>query len=154
MKFWRNIYVIILVSSLSFMYGCGGGSDSSSSPTAPTENNDITSYDRNTGLTWMKTPSNATYTYQGALNYCENLDYANQSDWYLPSNGFLSGILEDSDSGGCYWDEELFSGACTSYWASTIENDIVSYIDFGSGSYHVTENQNINCNVRCYRDTR
>ena len=40
--------------------------------------------DKNTGLEWQHAVSEKTYTWNEALAYCENLEYAGFSDWRLP----------------------------------------------------------------------
>ena len=40
--------------------------------------------DKNTGLEWQHAVSEKTYTWNEAVAYCENLEYAGYSDWRLP----------------------------------------------------------------------
>ena len=40
--------------------------------------------DKNTGLEWQHAVSERTYTWNEAVAYCENLEYAGFSDWRLP----------------------------------------------------------------------
>ena len=41
--------------------------------------------DVNTGLEWQQNPTNTTYSWKNAVSYCENLTYAGESDWRLPT---------------------------------------------------------------------
>ena len=40
--------------------------------------------DKNTGLEWQHAVSEKTYTWNEALDYCDDLEYAGYSDWRLP----------------------------------------------------------------------
>ena len=47
------------------------------------ENQEIV-VDKNTGLEWQHAVSERTYTWNEALDYCDDLEYAGYSDWRLP----------------------------------------------------------------------
>ena len=53
--------------------------------------------DNNTGLMWQKDVSNETYTFNNAVGYCSDLEYAGYTDWRLPSMMELQSILEFGD---------------------------------------------------------
>jgi hypothetical protein len=74
-------------------------------PVAPTklmsrfiDNNDGTVTDLATNLVWMKSPTTQTFTWEEALNYAENLSFASNSDWRLPSIKELESIRNDATS--------------------------------------------------------
>jgi hypothetical protein len=54
---------------------------------------DETVLDRATGLTWQKQFGNES-SWQGALRYCEALEYAGFSDWRLPNSNELQSLLD------------------------------------------------------------
>jgi hypothetical protein len=61
-----------------------------------TDNGDGTVIDNLTGLMWeQKTAANEpdTYTYSGAINYCEELTLGGHSDWRVPTRKEFSTIL-------------------------------------------------------------
>ncbi len=62
------------------------------------DNNDGTITDLATNLTWLKTPTTQVYTWEEALNYAENLSFASNSDWRLPSIKELESIRNDLTS--------------------------------------------------------
>ena len=71
------------------------------------DNGDGTVTDESTGLTWMKADSGAleagakkdgAMTWQEALAWSENLDYAGHSDWRLPDAKELQSIVDYSRS--------------------------------------------------------
>jgi len=54
--------------------------------------------DQATGLTWTQSDSGTGLDWEGALNYCENLDYAGCDDWRLPNAKELHSIVDYSRS--------------------------------------------------------
>ncbi|MCP4401803.1 MAG: DUF1566 domain-containing protein [bacterium] len=58
------------------------------------DNADGTISDKWTGLTWQKTDSGSTMNWEHALDYCENLDDANYSDWRLPNAKELQSLVD------------------------------------------------------------
>ena len=72
-----------------------------------TDNGDETVTDRNTGLTWQKSPPSDTYTWQEGADYVEALELADQNDWRLPSPKELFSIASFA-SGWPYLDTEYF----------------------------------------------
>ena len=63
-----------------------------------TDNGNGTISDNTTGLTWMQNDSGNGLDWEGAINYCESLDYAGSSDWRLPNVKELQSILDYSRS--------------------------------------------------------
>ncbi|MDP8267482.1 MAG: DUF1566 domain-containing protein, partial [Candidatus Tenebribacter davisii] len=49
------------------------------------DNDDETVTDTNTGLMWQKIPDSDGFSYQDAVEYCENLELAGYNDWRVPS---------------------------------------------------------------------
>ena len=90
------------------------------------DNGDGTVTDTSTGLMWeIKTDDGGlrdkdnTYTWQQALNYCENLDLANHRDWRLPDSEELRSIVDYSKYNPSI-DETYFPYTKSSgYWSSS-----------------------------------
>jgi hypothetical protein len=77
--------------------------------------------DKVTGLMWQQATAPGTYDWQDALEYCENLQLANYTDWRLPTILELSTLVDSSiASPGPTIDTTYFPGAGSSYyWSST-----------------------------------
>ena len=65
--------------------------NSSFTVSAINEKNIVT--DNETGLIWQGSASESTVTWQQALEYCENSEYAGYTDWRLPNINELLSIL-------------------------------------------------------------
>ena len=57
------------------------------------DNQDGTVTDTATGLMWQQATAPGKYTWHRALQYCENLTLAGQSDWRLPNMRELQSIV-------------------------------------------------------------
>jgi len=116
-----------------------------------TDNGDSTITDNATGLMWMKNDSEVSMTWQNALSYSENLQYAGYSDWRLPDAKELQSILDYTRSPGttnsaaidplfnatpitneagqldyaCYWTSTTHSN-----WSS-VAGGFAAYVSFG-----------------------
>lgn len=85
--------------------------------------------DNNTGLMWQQTVPSEAYSWENAVNYCNNLTYAGYSDWRLPTpKEFLT--IFDNNSYNLAVDETYFPNTHSSttdtagYWSTTIATDI------------------------------
>jgi Protein of unknown function (DUF1566) len=78
--------------------------DTDTGPPAPAPDCDGGKLDENTGLCWMDPAAALRYDWQGAIDYCDELDLEGHADWYLPSKQELIDLLE----GGC--DEGVLTG--------------------------------------------
>ncbi|MBC8265900.1 MAG: DUF1566 domain-containing protein [Flavobacteriales bacterium] len=58
------------------------------------DNNDGTVSDLNTGLMWQQADDGNFFDWENALSYCENLTFANYSDWRLPNPKELQSIID------------------------------------------------------------
>ncbi|MDM8517437.1 DUF1566 domain-containing protein [Desulfobacterales bacterium HSG16] len=58
------------------------------------DNGDGTITDLATGLMWMKDDSGYGMEWQDALKYCENLEYADHTDWRIPNAKELQSIVD------------------------------------------------------------
>jgi len=71
------------------------------------DNGDDTITDLNTGLVWQKVPSTVSYSWQGAVDYCESLNLAGYDDWRIPSLKELLSI-SDFSQGWPYLNQDYF----------------------------------------------
>jgi len=87
------------------------------------DNKDETVTDLNTGLIWQQVPSSEDYTWQEAVDYCEDLVFAGYDDWRMPSCKELYSI-SNFGTGWPYLNTTYFtlaSGEVTKdeqYWSS------------------------------------
>lgn len=115
------------------------------------DNGDSTITDNSTGLMWMKNDSKTGMTWQNALGYSENLQYAGHSDWRLPDAKELHSILDYTRSPGttnsAAIDPLFYATAITNeagqsdygcYWTSTTHSNwssvaggFAAYVSFG-----------------------
>jgi hypothetical protein len=84
-------------------------------------NLDGTITDKLTGLIWERVPSGITYNWQGALDYCNNLNLTNHSDWRLPNTNELESLVNLGNTCPANWlNMQGFSGVqSVYYWSST-----------------------------------
>lgn len=115
------------------------------------DNGDSTITDNATGLMWMKNDSKVGMTWQNALSYSENLQYAGYSDWRLPDAKELHSILDYTRSPGTTNSaaiDQVFNATSitneagqldySSYWTSTthsnwssVAGSFAAYVSFG-----------------------
>lgn len=81
-----------------------------------TDNGDGTITDRVTGLMWQKTDG-GEMTFENAGSYCDNLSLAGYTDWRLPTNHELFGILH-YDKFNPALDTTYFTKTSAEYWWS------------------------------------
>jgi hypothetical protein len=82
------------------------------------DNDDDTVTDTATGLMWQKLEVE-TMNWQGALDYCEELDLAGYDDWRLPNTKELQSIVDYEKSNSPYIDEIFENAVASAYWSST-----------------------------------
>lgn len=73
-----------------------------------TNNGDETVTDNVTGLTWQQIPSSTDFTYEEAIEYCENLELGGYDDWRMPSAKELFSI-SDFSTGWPYINTNYFN---------------------------------------------
>lgn len=72
------------------------------------KNEDGTITDINTGLMWQAVPTSKGYDWQGAFDYCEDLNLGGYNDWRMPTAKELFSISDFSE-GWPYLNSDLFS---------------------------------------------
>jgi hypothetical protein len=120
-----------------------------------TDNKDGTVTDKSTGLIWQRGRSGGM-TWQAALDYCEGLSLANQTDWRLPNVKELESLIDNLS-----YNLAFFPNAAGNYWSSTtlmviyhkpLSNDAY-YVDFNDGTAGSFPKLSY-LRVRCLRGTR
>jgi len=121
-------------------------------------NGDGTVTDLVTGLVWEARDESAAglVTWEGAIAFCEGLDYAGQTDWRLPNTKELSTLVDLTKSTTVKFDQTLFPTMKNSfYWASTTSNSSSTWAyDFSmssAGSYTTYTKTNVADYVKCVR---
>lgn len=110
-----------------------------------TNNDDGTITDENSGLMWQQVPTSETFTWQEAMDYCDDLVFAGYDDWRAPTLKELFSI-SDFSSGWPYIDTSYFtlaSGQITKdeqYWANNyyVGVTVEGGSDAAFGVNHVT----------------
>jgi hypothetical protein len=113
-------------------------------------------YDSKTNLMWQDDESakSVTKNWQGAIEYCQNLNFAGYSDWRLPRLEELRTIVDKNNSPTIK--SEFKNTASDGYWSSTPNSrysDYAWYIYFRGGSEYY-DPKDTNYNVRCVRDSK
>ena len=101
-------------------------------------------------LIWQKQYSAGKVDWAGALDYCENLEYAGYSDWRLPNLNELSSLInyDRYDPASDFPDV-----TSETFWASTFISylrNMVLLIDFQDGEWRIDFKENKHY-VRCVR---
>lgn len=92
------------------------------------DNNDGTVTDLDTNLIWEQHLVDKTFYYdwQGALDYCNNLNLAGHVDWRLPNRKELESLLDYNRSGPAIDEVFTFTSASPVYWSSTTNGNVPS----------------------------
>jgi hypothetical protein len=121
------------------------------------DNGDGTISDTSSGLMWQKATASGTYTWEQALNYCENLTLpaGGYSDWRLPNRNELQWIVDYSKSYPAI-DTTFFPDTMVSnYWSSTSWVDYTynaKYVAFAVGNLGANDKSRVTHYVRAVRD--
>lgn len=105
-----------------------------------TDNSDGTISDNYTGLTWQKTQSAKTYTWEEALAYASGLTLGGKSDWRVPNVKELFSLNDEKlhapsfntnffpgITSGNFWSSTTLPNQITKAWDINVEYGIVSY---------------------------
>jgi hypothetical protein len=96
-----------------------------------------TVYDTRTKLTWVQTPTTATFAWSAAITYCSTLSL-NGTGWRLPTVKELNSLVDYSvSSPGPLIDATAFPGApAVLFWSSSAATSTLGsawIVDFQSG---------------------
>jgi hypothetical protein len=113
-------------------------------------------YDRNTALMWQDDESakSVTQNWQGAIEYCQNLNLGGHNDWRLPSLAELKTIVDKNNNPTIK--SEFKNTASHGYWSSTPHayfSNYAWYVYFSYG-YENDYYKGNNANVMCVRDSK
>ena len=91
------------------------------------DNGDGTVADIKTGLMWQQADA-GTMTWTDALNYCENLQLANNNDWRLPNRNELQSLVDYSKLDPAI-NTVKFPDTNSYYWSSTtmVDNNLQNH---------------------------
>lgn len=106
------------------------------------DNGDGTVTDISTGLMWQQGTAPSVYTWQQALDYCENLILAEHNDWRFPNANELHSIVD-------YYSNDL--GFAT--WSSTTDTSTPqsAWVIFFSPGGVLSNNKSLTYKVRAVR---
>jgi hypothetical protein len=124
-------------------------------------------YDESTGLCWQHPPAGGELYWQQGMDYCDSLELAGHSDWFLPEGddfiellgGCEPNALDDDiafcnpcgESATC---SALFGVDLDSYWSSTGNGDSAWYFYFQTGYGYLSFHNTDAIAVRCVRTGR
>jgi hypothetical protein len=83
------------------------------------DNNDGTVTDTSTGLMWRQTHSSSAMTWEQALAYCEDMNFAGYTDWRLPTIKELRSLVDYSRYNPAIDTTYFPNTAAWWYWSST-----------------------------------
>lgn len=121
-------------------------------PPAYKENGDQTVTDQNTGLIWIESDVDLQHTWEDAVSYCDELVFAGQNDWRLPTKFELESIVDYSRSYPAL--NQIFTCQSSFYWSATPHRPNPAYawsVFCPDGADHWVHKTN-NYYVRCVRD--
>ena len=107
--------------------------------------------DKDTNLMWQDSSKNVERTWQSAIDYCKDLNYAGYNDWRLPTYYELIGIVDYSRYNPAI--KRGFKNTVSNrYWSSEYVSDSGNawYVYF-KGGYSDDGNKSGNLYVRCVR---
>ena len=103
-----------------------------------TDNGNGTITDNLTGLMWQRVPLSTTSTWNGAIDYCNNLTLAGYTDWRLPNVLELESLYNASRADNAAWlNSQGFSNVQNNYyWSAGTDADLTDnawlvYLSYG-----------------------
>jgi hypothetical protein len=79
---------------------------------------DGTIFDTTTKLLWQQSPSDKTFIWQEAIEYCKSLTLAGHSDWRLPTIEELESLINNKYKPTI---DPIFKCKSKWYWSSSID---------------------------------
>jgi hypothetical protein len=109
--------------------------------------------DTQTKLMWQDDAIGTTAVWETAIQRCEDLTLATQSDWRLPSINELRSIVERSKNNPAIVDG-FTNTSSNNYWSSTSAKggEYAAWFVLFNYGYVFNNNKNDNYYVRCVRD--
>lgn len=111
---------------------------------------------KRTGLVWQDGSVPSTMTWQGAIDYCESLNFAGKNDWRLPNLNELTSLVDYTVSNPAI-NTIFVNTASAHYWSSTtfsIDSQKSWDVYFGNGSQEYFSKTDSLLYVRCVRAGR
>ncbi|MET1256179.1 putative Ig domain-containing protein, partial [Aliikangiella maris] len=119
--------------------------------------------DTNNRLMWQDNAevTSNTYTYEGAISYCENLELDNSKDWRIPNINELLSLFNKIISRHPYTAFDYVPGSNQNLWTSTTDQNDNSRVhslrmNSGSGKHETIRKSSLSGtdknHVRCVRD--
>ena len=94
--------------------------------------------DKNTTLQWQQTISGASYNWEDAIDYCEDLEYGGYTDWRLPSPHELLTITDISRDNPAV--NTAYFKISSELWSSASYSDTNAFfLGKGAGVYYTKE---------------
>ena len=94
--------------------------------------------DKNTTLQWQQTMSGASYNWEDAIDYCEDLEYGGYTDWRLPSPHELLTITDISRDNPAV--NTTYFKISSELWSSASYSDTNAFfLGKGAGVYYTKE---------------
>ncbi len=118
------------------------------------DNGNKTVTDKQSGLMWTQSSEDIQHTWQDAILYCNNLDFAGQTDWRLPGKFELESIVDYGKSYPAI--NQVFDCQGSFYWSITPHADNPAYawsVFCNDGADHWVHTTN-KYFVRCVREER
>lgn len=118
-----------------------------------TDNGNGTVTDQVTTLTWQKQDNSTTYTWEGAISYCEGLSLGGYADWRLPNIKELKSIVDMTRYSPAINIDYFPNTQSLIYWSSTTGADATTYawcVHFSTGVIP-RATKNYAAYVRCVR---
>ncbi|MDD5759264.1 MAG: DUF1566 domain-containing protein [Desulfobulbaceae bacterium] len=115
------------------------------------DNQDGTISDPQHGTMWQKGDDGIERSWQEALTYCENLEFAGHDDWLLPKAYQLEGLIDTANSPAI---APVFAVKASYYWSatgSTSSTDSAKYVNFFYGNAY-TNNKSKPYYAICVRE--
>ncbi|MCB1172476.1 MAG: DUF1566 domain-containing protein [Leptospiraceae bacterium] len=103
-----------------------------------TDNSNGTVTDSATSLVWQKADDGNSYTFPGAINYCNSLSLGGQSDWRVPNAKELQSIVDYSRAPDYSANQGPAINSIFTTSSFTNEEGITDYPWYWSSTTHVT----------------